>query len=148
MRSVNTYINHLYTRMTCQLGGHPMLFADFNVSTPSAVSRCRFLQGTCGIGIRASRAQALPLTSGILMSLAIVALLKGETRLALTFLFGFTCLLHTREIVSLTRRQFTFLEGCTQLHVELPGSKGAKRLGRPESVILKQPYSAVHSKSG
>ena len=31
------------------------------------------------------------------------------------------------------------LRGGTQLHIALPGSKGAKRLGRPESVMLKQP---------
>ena len=28
----------------------------------------------------------------------------------------------------------------TQLHIALPDSKGAKRLGRPESVMLKQPH--------
>ena len=42
--------------------------------------------------------------------------------------------------MSLTRRQPTFLGGGTQLHVALPGSKGAKRLGRPEGVMLKQPH--------
>ena len=42
--------------------------------------------------------------------------------------------------MSLTRRQLTFLGGGTQLHIALPDSKGAKRLGRPESVMLKQPH--------
>ena len=65
--------------------------------------------------------------------------MRGETRLALAFLFGFTCLLRTGEIVSLTRRQRTFLGGGTQLHIALPDSKGAIRRGRPESVMLKQP---------
>ena len=88
-----------------------------------------------------SRTQALPLTSDILM-LLVVSLMRGETRLALAFLFGFTCLLRTGEIVSLTRRQATFLGGGTQLHIALPGSKGATRLGRPESVMLKQPHIA------
>ena len=57
MRLVN--IQTIYTRMACQLGGHLMLLADLNASIQSAVSHCRFQQGTCEIGIRVSRAQAL-----------------------------------------------------------------------------------------
>ena len=87
-----------------------------------------------------SRTQARPLTSDILMSLVVVSFMRGETCLALAFFFGFTCLLRTGEIVSLTRGQLTFLGGGTQLHIALPDSKGAKRLGRPESVMLKQPH--------
>ena len=118
-----------------------MSSVDFSVSTPSAASHYKFLEGTCEIGIkRVSRTQALPLTSDILMSMVVVSLMRGETRLALAFFFGFTCLLRTGEIVSLTRRQLTFLGGGTQLHIALPDSKGAKRLGRPESVMLKQPH--------
>ena len=117
-----------------------MSFADISVSTLSAVKPCRFQQGTCEIGMSVSRTQAFPLTSDILMSLVAVSLLRGEKRLALAFLFGFTCLLRTGEIVSLTRRQLTFLGGGTQLHIALPDSEGAERLGRPGSVMLKQPH--------
>lgn len=87
-----------------------------------------------------SRTQALPLTPDIVMSLTVFALLRGETRLAVAFILGFSCLLRTGEIVSLTVNQFTFLGGGSQLHIALPDSKGAKRVGRPESVILKQAH--------
>ena len=60
--------------------------------------------------------------------------------MALAFVLGFSCLLRTGEIISLTCKQFTFLGGGSQLHIALPDSKGAKRLGRPESIILKQAH--------
>lgn len=37
----------IYTRMTCQLDGHPMSLAELSVSIPSVVNHCRFQQGTC-----------------------------------------------------------------------------------------------------
>ena len=120
-----------------------MSFTDLSVSFASAGNPCRFQQGTCEIGMRksVSRTQALPLISDILMSLVVVSLLRGETLLALAFLFGFTCLLRTHWGNCVLDMQAThLLGGGTQLHIALPDSKGAKRLGRPESVMLKQPH--------
>ena len=138
--AVGEYINHLY-QDDLPVGWASDVVCGFKRFYP----KCRkSLQISAGYlrnwNKSVSRTQALPLTSDILMSLVVVSLLKGETRLALAFLFGFTCLLRTGEIVSLTPRQLTFLGGGTQLHIALPDSKGAKRLGRPESVILKQPH--------
>ena len=138
--AVGEYINHLY-QDDLPVGWASDVVCGFKRFYP----KCRkSLQISAGYlrnwNKSVSRTQALPLTSDILMSLVVVSLLKGETRLALAFLFGFTCLLRTGEIVSLTPRQLTFLGGGTQLHIALPDSKGAKRFGRPESVMLKQPH--------
>ena len=134
--------------MTCQLDGHPMSFADLSVSIPSVVNPCRFQQGTCEIGVRVSRTQALPLTSDILMSLVVVSLLKGETRLALAFLFGFACLLRTGEIASMTRRQLTFLGGWHADSHRIARFKRSETSRATRKCNAKATtYSAVHRKS-
>ena len=83
------------------------------------------------------RTQALPLTSGILVSLVACALLRGETSLAFVLLLGFVGLLRIGEIVSLKCYHLHFLGGGTQLHISLPDSRGAKRSTLPESVVIK-----------
>ena len=138
--AIGEYINHL-NQDDLPVGWASDVVCGFNRFYP----KCRkSLQISAGYlrnwNKSVSRTQALPLTPDILMSLIVVSPMRGETRLALAFLFGFACLLRTGEIVSLTRRQLTFLGGGTQLHIALLGSKGAKRLGRPESVMLKQPH--------
>ena len=147
--AIGEYINHLY-QDDLPVGWASDVVCGFK----RFYAKCRKSLQISGGYLRnwnksVSRTQALPLTSDILMSMVVVSLMRGETRLALAFLFGFTCLLRTGEIVSLTRRQLTFLGGGTQLHIALPDSKGAKRLGRPESVMLKQPHIVrkVHCES-
>ena len=138
--AIGEYIKHLY-QDDLPVGGASDVVCGFKRLYP----KCRkSLQISAGClrnwNKNVSRTQALPLMSDILMSLVVVSPMRGETRLALAFLFGCTCLLRTGEIVSLTRRQPTFSGGGTQLHIALPGSKGAKRLGRPASAMLKQPH--------
>ena len=106
---------------------------------PKCCKSCRFQQGTCEIGIRVSRTQALPLTSDILMSLVVVSLLKGDAFGVSIPVWFYTPVTHWGICVFDTQATH-LLRGGTQLHIALPDSTGAKRLGRPESVMLKQPH--------
>ena len=140
--AIGEYINHLYQN-DLPVGWASDVVCGFKQFYPECRKSQQISAGYLQNWNKSvSRTQALPLTSDILMSQVVGSFMRGETRLALAFLFGFTCLLRTGEIVALTRRQLTFLGGGTQLHIALPGSKGAKRLGRPESVMLKQPHIA------
>ena len=60
-----------------------------------------------------------------------------ETPLATVFLLRFVGLLRIGEFVSLKRCHLQFLGGGSQLHIPLPDSKGARRSGLPESVVIK-----------
>ena len=115
---------------------------DFVCGLKRFYPRCRFSLQITSSYLRnwsksVKRTQALPLTSDILVSLVTCALLRGEKFLASVLLLGFVGLLRTGELVSLKRSQLQFLGGGSQLHISLPDSKGAKRSGLPESVVIR-----------
>ena len=115
---------------------------DFVCGLKRFYPRCRFSLQVTSSYLRnwsksVKRTQALPLTSDILVSLVSRALLRGETLLASVLLLGLVGLMRTGEIVSLKCSQLQFLGGGTQLHISLPDSKGAKRSGLQESVVIR-----------
>jgi integrase len=71
----------------------------------------------------------------ILVALCTLALVRNEPHLCAALLLGFVGLLRSGEIVQLVRSQLTFLS-TDKLVIALPDSKGAKRSGQPEHVIV------------
>ena len=114
---------------------------DFVCGLKRFYPRCRFSLQITSSYLRnwsksVKRTQALPLTSDILVSLVTCALLRGETPLAFVLLLGFVGLRVLAKL-NLQRHHLQFFRRGIQLHISLPDSKGAKRSGLPESVVIR-----------
>ena len=82
------------------------------------------------------RVRALPLGREILLAMASIAILKRKQSLAISLLVGFNGLLRANEMVTLTFGQISILKKDT-LIVTLEDTKGTKRSGEVESVMIK-----------
>ena len=81
------------------------------------------------------RKQAFPLPALWLQALMGIAFVRKRFDLATAMLLGFAGLLRTQELILLDRSQLTFLPN-GKMTIALWESKGAKRSGRPEIVII------------
>ena len=109
--------------------------------TQKSVPRCSRHLPTCSLYFSnwansVQRVRALPLSHRLVQGMAAVAIIKDKPRFAGALLLGFVALLRACELVSLTPRQCSFLGSNRTLIISLPESKGAKRHGQTEQVII------------
>ena len=82
------------------------------------------------------RTRATPIPGEVVIGMAAIALAYGEARVAATFLLSFVGLLRTGEVLSLRVSQLSFVGDGHLCIVALPDSKGAKRKGFAECVLI------------
>ena len=82
------------------------------------------------------RVRALPLDRDVLLAMASISILKKKVRLAITLLIGFNGLLRANEMIGLTFGDISVLKSHT-LMLTLEDTKGAKRSGEVESVLIR-----------
>ena len=132
------YVNYLY------LDDRPIGWAlDFVSGMKRLCPKCKLHLPTAGTYNKnwaksLKRTRALPMPPDILIALCTLSILRGERKLCAVLLLGFLGLLRSGELVLLTRGQLTFLSGNSTLVIALPESKGAKRSGQPENVIVSE----------
>jgi integrase len=82
------------------------------------------------------RIQALPLSPAMVQAMASFCMISGQTRLGAGLLLCFVGLLRVGELIKLRMGDVNCLRDDLAV-VTLPDSKGAKRKGKPESVIIR-----------
>ena len=81
--------------------------------------------------------RALPLPCDLVQAMACSALLRGELQFGTALLLGFLCFLRVGEIVNLQSKDIRFFCNPVLAFLTLEDSKGAKRSGAAEHVVLK-----------
>jgi integrase len=84
------------------------------------------------------RRRAFPFTLDLIRGVAALALIDGQPRLAGAFLVCFAGLLRVAEVMHLKQEDVKFLNPRVVVLL-LPESKGAKRKGQTESVMIRDP---------
>ncbi len=82
------------------------------------------------------RVRALPLSPAMVQAMASFCMISGQIRLGAGLLLCFAGLLRVGELISVQMGQINCLKSDLAL-LTLPDSKGAKRKGQPESVMIR-----------